>query len=135
MSLIGYIRVSTEEQNMDRQTSLMVEIGCSKIFSEKLSGRSKERPELKRMLEYVREGDTVICESISRISRSTKDFLNIISELQDKKVEFRSSKESIDTSTAQGKFMMTVFAALSELEIEQTRQRQLEGIAIAKAQG
>ena len=87
------------------------------------------------MLEYVREGDTLYIESISRLGRSTRDLLNIIDVLQRKQVTLVSSKENIDTNTPQGRFVLSIFAALSELEREQTLQRQREGIAIAKSQG
>lgn len=87
------------------------------------------------MLDYVREGDTLYIESISRLGRSTKDLLNIIDTLTDKGVTLISHKEKIDTDTPAGKFMLTVFAALSQLEREQLKQRQREGIEIAKAQG
>lgn len=106
-----------------------------RIFSEKLSGANTDRPQLRAMLDYVREGDTLYIESISRLGRSTKDLLNIIDTLTDKGVTLISHKEKIDTDTPAGKFMLTVFAALSQLEREQLKQRQREGIEIAKAQG
>lgn len=106
-----------------------------RIFSEKLSGANTDRPQLRAMLDYVREGDTLYVESISRLGRSTKDLLNIIDTLTDKNVTLISHKENIDTDTPTGKFMLTVFAALSQLERERIRQRQREGIEIAKAQG
>lgn len=93
------------------------------------------RPELKKMLEYVREGDTLYIESISRLARSTNDFLFLVQQLQDKKVELVSLKENIDTTTPQGRFVLTVFAALAELERENTLQRQREGIAAARLKG
>lgn len=106
-----------------------------RIFSEKISGANKDRPQLRAMLDYVREGDTLYIESISRLGRSTKDLLNIIDTLTEKGVTLISHKEKIDTDTPAGKFMLTVFAALSQLEREQLKQRQREGIEIAKAQG
>ena len=106
-----------------------------RIFSEKLSGANADRPQLKAMLDYVREGDTLYVESVSRLGRSTRDLLNIIDTLTDKGVTHVSHKEDIDTDTPTGKFMLTVFAALSQLEREQLKQRQREGIEIAKAQG
>lgn len=132
---VGYVRVSTEEQNTARQDVLMEQLGVEKVFVDKASGKSKDRPGLTEMMAFVREGDTVIVESISRFARSTKDLLNLVEQLTAKKVEFVSQKETIDTSTPQGRFMLTVFAAMAQLEREQTRQRQAEGIAIAKAQG
>ncbi len=135
MSKIGYIRVSTEHQETARQQEIMSSYQVDRIFSEKLSGAITDRPQLKAMLDYVREGDTLYVESISRLGRSVKDLLNIIDTLTDKKVTLISHKEKIDTDTPTGKFMLTVFAALSQLEREQLKQRQREGIEIAKAQG
>jgi len=135
MSKIGYIRVSTEKQETARQQEIMNNYQVDRIFSEKLSGANTDRPQLKAMLDYVREGDTLYIESISRLGRSAKDLLNIIDTLTTKGVTLISHKESIDTDTPTGKFMLTVFAALSQLEREQLKLRQREGIEIAKAQG
>ena len=135
MSKIGYIRVSTEHQETARQQEIMCDYQVDRIFSEKLSGTNTDRPQLRAMLDYVREGDTLYIESISRLGRSTKDLLNIIDTLTEKGVTLISHKENIDTDTPTGKFMLTVFAALSQLEREQLKQRQREGIEIAKAQG
>lgn len=133
--LIGYVRVSTQEQNEQRQIVALKEKNVDKIFTDKASGKNTEREALKEMLSFVREGDTVITESISRVARSTRDLLNIIDTLTHKKVEFISLKECIDTTTPQGKFMLTVFAAMAELERDNILQRQKEGIAIAKTEG
>lgn len=135
MGKIGYIRVSTEHQETARQQEIMGNYGVDRIFSEKISGANTDRPQLKAMLDYVREGDTLYVESISRLGRSTKDLLNIIDSLTAKGVTLISNKENIDTNSPTGKFMLTVFAALSQLEREQLRQRQREGIEIAKVQG
>ena len=135
MARIGYVRCSSADQNPARQEQLLQEKGCEKVFSDMLSGKDANRPGLQAMLDYIREGDELYVESISRLARSTRDLLQIVDQLQQKGVQFVSQKESIDTSTPQGKFMLTVFAALSELEREQIRQRQAEGIAIAKQQG
>ena len=132
---VGYIRVSTAEQNTARQEVLMQELGVSKVFIDKLSGKDRNRPALDEMMKFVRDGDTVIVESISRFARSTRDLLNLVDELSEKKVRFVSKKETIDTETPQGKFMLTVFGAMAQLEREQIKQRQLEGIAIAKQEG
>lgn len=133
---VGYVRASTEEQNTVRQEKIMADLGVDKVYVEKVSGKSREgRPELKAMMDYVREGDVVIVESISRFARSTKDLLNLVDELREKNVDFVSQKESIDTQTPQGKFMLTVFGAMAELEREQILQRQKEGIAAAKEAG
>jgi len=132
---IGYIRVSSEEQNTIRQEILMQELGVDEIYSDKASGKNTDRPQLKKMLTYVRRGDTVIVESISRFARNTRDLLELIEMLSDKEVTFISKKEAIDTNTPTGKFMLTVFGAVAELEREYILQRQREGIAIAKQQG
>lgn len=132
---IGYVRCSSADQNPARQEALLKEMGCEKVFSDMLSGKDTNRPGLQAMLDYVREGDVLYVESISRLARSTRDLLNIVDQLHEKNVQFISEKEKIDTDTPQGKFMLTVFAAMADLEREQIRQRQAEGIAIAKRQG
>lgn len=135
--LLGYIRVSTEEQNEERQRRALLEKGVSekKIYIDKQSGKNADRKALKEMIEFSREGDIVITESISRIARNTKDLLSIIETLKQKEVDFVSLKENIDTSTPTGKFMLTVFGAIAELERENILERQREGIAIAKERG
>ncbi|HEX9063267.1 MAG TPA: recombinase family protein [Clostridia bacterium] len=135
MSKIAYIRVSTFEQNTERQEIALKEIGMDKYYIEKVSGKNTDRPEFKKMMEYIREGDTLYVESISRLARSTKDLLNIVEQLKIKKVDMVSLKENIDTHTPQGKFMLTIFGALAELERESILQRQKEGIQVAKANG
>ena len=128
---IGYVRVSTQEQNTLRQEVLMRDLGVDQLYVDRSSGKNTDRPELRKMLAYVRQGDTVIVESISRFARNTRDLLG----LTDKQVEFVSQKEAIDTTTPTGKFMLTIFGAVAELEREYILQRQREGIAIAKEQG
>ena len=135
MAKIGYIRVSTVDQKTDRQEIALSKLEIEKIFIEKISGKNSNRPELKKMLEYVREGDILYIESISRLARSTRDLLSIVEQLQNKKVELISLKENIDTTTAQGRFILTIFGALSELERESILQRQREGIAAARLNG
>ena len=118
-----------------RQEVLMQELGVDEVYIDRLSGKNTDRPELKKMMDYVRKGDTVIVESISRFARNTRDLLVLIEKLTEKGVEFVSRKEAIDTTTPTEKFMLTVFGAVVELEREYILQRQREGIAIAKAQG
>ena len=118
-----------------RQEVLMQELGVDEVYIDRLSGKNTDRPELKKMMDYVRKGDTVIVESISRFARNTRDLLELIEKLSEKGVEFVSKKEAIDTTTPTGKFMLTVFGAVAELEREYILQRQQEGIAIAKKQG
>lgn len=134
---IGYARVSTEEQNEARQLHSFEGYTekIKKIFIDKMSGKDTNRPQLQAMLDYVREGDVVVVSDFSRLARSTRDMLQIVQELTDKGVGLISLKENIDTDTPQGRFMLTVFAALAELERETILQRQREGIAIAKQQG
>lgn len=132
---IGYIRVSTQEQNTIRQEVLMESLGVEEVYIDRMSGKNTNRPELQRMMEYVRRGDTVIVESISRFARNTRDLLELVERLTAKGVEFVSKKEAIDTTTPTGKFMLTIFGAVAELEREYILQRQREGIAIAKEQG
>ena len=134
---IGYARVSTEEQNEARQLHSFEGYTekIKKVFIDKISGKDTKRPQLQAMLDYVREGDVVVVSDFSRLARSTRDMLQIVQELTDKGVGLISLKENIDTDTPQGRFMLTVFAALAELERETILQRQREGIAIAKQQG
>lgn len=131
MANIAYIRVSSEQQNTSRQFEILEQnhIKIDKFFEEKVSGKNtKDRPQLQAMLNYVREDDTVFVESISRLARNTQDLLRIVALLQEKNVNFKSIKESFDTSTPTGKFVLTMFAALAELERSTIRERQREGI-------
>lgn len=132
---VGYVRCSTLEQNEARQLKMMEEQSVEKVFIDKASGKDTDRKEFKAMMNFIRAGDTLIVESISRIARNTKDLLTIISNLTEKGVEFVSLKENIDTTTPHGRFMLTVFGALAELERESILERQREGIEIAKAEG
>ena len=132
---VAYIRVSTEEQNTARQEEAMEAQDIEKVFIEKISGKNMERPQLKAMLDYVREGDTLVVESYSRLARNTKDLLSIVEELEKKGVAFISLKENIATSTPQGKLMLTMIGAIAEFERQNLLERQREGIAIAKREG
>lgn len=133
--VIGYIRVSTGEQNTARQEALMREYKAEKIFTEKASGKDARRGELQAMLAFVREGDIVVVESYSRLARSTRDLLDIVGLLSEKNVGFVSAKENIDTATPGGRLMMTIFAGLSQFERECMLERQAEGIREAKKAG
>lgn len=133
--IVFYARCSTEEQNEARQIEMAKSVKAEKIFLDKATGRNTDRPALKEMMSFVREGDEIIVESFSRLARSTKDLLFIVDQLSDRKVNFKSLKEEVNTATPQGQFMLTIWSAMAELEIETTRQRTMEGIAIAKAQG
>lgn len=120
---VGYVRISTKEQNTARQDVLMAELGVEKVYTDRMSGKSKERPELHKMMDFVREGDTLIVESISRFARNTRDLLDLTATLDAKGVQFISKKENIDTHTPAGKFMLAVFGALAELERENILER------------
>lgn len=135
MAIVGYARVSTVEQNEERQIKTLQEAGAEKIYIDKLSGKNTDRPQLKAMQEYVREGDTLIISEYSRLARSTKDLLDIVEDLDEKGVKVISQKENLDTSTPQGRLMLTIFSGIAQFEREIMLQRQAEGIAIAKEQG
>lgn len=134
--IYGYARVSTEEQELGRQLEILEKMGAKLIIEEKESGKNiDDRPKFKALMELLQEGDTLIVESISRLSRSVYDFLTIIRELDGKGVTVISAKESIDTSTPAGRFMMNVFASLYQMEREMMKERQAEGIRNAKHRG
>lgn len=132
---VGYVRVSTAEQNTARQEEILRDLGVERVYLDKLSGKNTDRPQLQSMLDYVREGDEIFVESYSRLARSTKDLFDIVAVIKEKRATLISQKESFDTSTPQGKLMMVVFAGLAEFEREIMLERQREGIAIAKGQG
>lgn len=132
---VGYVRVSSKDQNTIRQEKMMKELDVDKIYIEKISGANTKRPELQAMLDFVREGDIVIVESISRFARNTKDLLELTDILDKKGVQFISKKETIDTNSPTGTFMLTVFGAVAQLERDYIRERQQEGIEIAKEKG
>ena len=135
MSKVAYVRVSTAEQNEARQREALAIRGIDKWFIEKASGKNTDRPEFQRMMDWVREGDTVYIHDLSRIARSTKDLLDLLDVLREKGVALVSDKESIDTSTATGKLLVTMVAAINEFERANLLERQREGIAIAKREG
>lgn len=132
---VAYIRVSTVEQNEARQLEAMKNKDIERYFTEKVSAKDTNRPELQAMLDFVREGDTIYVHDFSRLARSTKDLLNIIEHLKNKGVTLISNKESIDTSTPQGKLMVTMLGAIYEFERANLLERQREGIAEAVKAG
>ena len=132
---VAYIRVSTVEQNESRQLEAMQNKGIEKYFTEKVSAKDTNRPQLKAMMDYVREGDTIYIHDFSRLARSTKDLLEIVEQLNNKKVTLISNKENIDTSTPTGKLMLTMIGAIAEFERANLLERQREGIEIAKREG
>lgn len=132
---VGYIRVSTIEQNPDRQYSDLKKYKIDKFFEEHASGKNTDRPVLNEMLNFIREGDTLFIESFSRLARNTADLLNIIETLKNKNVKIISQKENLDTGSPTGKMMITMIGAIATFERELILERQKEGIAIAKAAG
>ena len=132
---VAYIRVSTIEQNEERQLEAMKDKGIEKYFTEKVSAKDMNRPQLQAMLEFVREGDIVYVHDFSRLARSTEDLLHIIEQLHTKGVALISNKENLDTGTPTGKLLVTMIAAINEFERANLLERQREGIAIAKKAG
>lgn len=133
---IGYARVSTKDQNLERQLDELENVGCEKIFQEKISGTKKNRPEFDKMMEHLRKDDIVVVTEITRISRSTKDLISIVELLKEKGVEIKSLKESwLDTTSAHGKLLFTIFAGLAEYERDLIVERVNSGLAAARARG
>ena len=132
---VAYVRVSSIDQNEARQVEALEKHNIDKWYIEKVSGKDTNRPKLKEMLDYVREGDVVYIHDFSRLARSTKDLLNIVETLEGKGVSLVSNKESIDSSTPTGKLMLTMIGAIAEFERQNLLERQKEGIAIAQREG
>lgn len=133
--IFGYARVSTMDQNLARQIDKLNEYGIDKLFNEKITGTKKDRPELKRMLEQLRHGDTVIIESLSRLGRSTKHLVELIEKFNEIGVNLASLKENIDTTTATGKLIFNIFASISQFERDIISERTQEGLKSARARG
>ena len=133
--VLGYVRVSTVEQNEARQMETMKKYGVEKVFIEKVSAKDTNRPKLQELLEFARESDTIVVHDFSRLARSTKDLLYLVELFTNQGITLISSKEQIDTSTPTGKLLLTVIGAISEFERTNLLERQAEGIAIAKAKG
>jgi DNA invertase Pin-like site-specific DNA recombinase len=134
-SKIGYCRVSTTEQNMAAQLELLHKAGCQEIFKEKQSGSDSARPELRKMLDYIRKGDTVTVTKLDRLARSTKDLLGIAEEIRYKGADFEVLNINLDTKTPTGQLMLTMLAAIAEFERGIMLERQREGIDVAKQDG
>lgn len=132
---IAYIRVSTVDQNEQRQIEALEGKNIDKWYIEKVSAKDTNRPKLQEMLEFAREGDTIYIHSFDRLARSTTDLLGLIEQMQEKGIHFVSNKENIDTSTPTGKLMVTMIGAINEFERANLLERQREGIAIAKENG
>lgn len=132
---IGYARVSTQDQNLDRQLDNLRAAGCERIFNEKMTGTKSDRPELKTMLMTLRSGDVLVIDSFSRLSRSTKDLLQLVEQLTAMGVHLVSLKENLDTTTATGKLMLTMLSALSQFERDLIAERTIDGLKAARARG
>ena len=135
MANIAYVRVSSIEQNEGRQVEALEQRKIDKWFMEKVSGKDTNRPQLKAMLDYARDGDTIYIHDFSRLARSVKDLLHIVEQLQAKSINLVSNKENLDSSTPTGKLMLTMIAAINEFERDNLLERQREGIALAVKQG
>ncbi|WP_088104444.1 recombinase family protein [Halalkalibacter urbisdiaboli] len=136
--IYGYARVSSTDQNLDRQIKSLLDANCEKIFEEKISGANRDRPELNNMLNQLKEGDTIIVHSLNRISRSTIDLLQLVDELKQKKVSLKSISDTwLDTTSNNpfSEFLLTVMSGLVQYERQMIKQSQLEGIAAAKIKG
>ena len=131
----GYARVSTEQQNLDRQIDALNRYGVDTVYMEKMTGTKRERPELNKMLERMTQGDTVVIESLSRLGRSTKDLIELTELFQSKGVHLVSLKESIDTSTSTGKLLFTLMSAIAQFERDCIADRTREGLRAARARG
>ena len=135
MNIYGYARVSTCRQDLDRQLDIIKKYNCLEILTEKVSGVKSDRPELNRLKDKVRNGDTLIIESFSRLGRSTKDLIELVEWFENNGVKLVSIKENFDTNTPQGKLMLTVFQAFSQFERDLIAQRTKEGLQSARARG
>ena len=133
--LVGYARVSTEEQNPDLQLKALRAAGCKKVFVEKASGALRERPQLAAAIEYARTGDTIVVWKLDRLARSLKQLIETVEDLEKREIGFKSLTESVDTTTSGGRLIFHIFAALAEFERGIIRERTLAGLAAAKARG
>jgi DNA invertase Pin-like site-specific DNA recombinase len=135
--LVGYARVSTQEQNLELQITALQESGCKKIFTEKASGAQRDRPELKAALEYMRpnEGDTLVLWKLDRLARSLRQLIDTVEDLEKQGIGFKSLTESIDTTNSGGRLIFHIFAALSEFERGIIKERTIAGLKAAKDMG
>ena len=133
--LIGYARVSTQDQNLDLQIEALTKAGCQKIFDDKMSGSRAERPGLAKALEMLREGDILVVWKLDRLGRSVKNLVDLVGELHKQGVQFNSLTDAIDTGTPSGRFFFHVMASLAEMERELTMERTRAGLEIARQLG
>lgn len=133
--LIGYARVSTQDQNLDLQCDALQKAGCEKIFEDKTSGSRSERPGLNKTLEILRKSDTLVVWKLDRLGRSVKHLVNLVGDLAKQGIHFKSLTDSIDTSTPSGRFFFHVMASLAEMERELTIERTRAGLEVARQLG
>ena len=133
--IIGYVRVSTQDQNPEFQIDALEKAGCEQIFQEKFTGKLRERPELSQCLRTLRKGDIQIVWKLDRLARSLKDLVEIVQELQDREIGFRSLTESIDTTSSGGRLVFHILGALAEFEHDLIRERTIAGLHAARARG
>ena len=133
--LIGYARVSTQDQNLDLQSEALTKAGCEKIFNDKISGSRAERPGLTKALEMLREGDTLVVWKLDRLGRSVKNLVDLVGELHQQGIQFKSLTDAIDTGTPSGRFFFHVMASLAEMERELTVERTRAGLEVARQLG
>jgi DNA invertase Pin-like site-specific DNA recombinase len=133
--LIGYARVSTQDQNPELQLDALKQAGCEKVFTEKASGAQRDRPELKATLDYMRAGDTLVVWKLDRLARSLKQLIETVEALEAQGMGFRSLTEAIDTTTSGGRLVFHIFGALAEFERSIIRERTVAGLASARARG
>ena len=133
--IIGYARVSTQDQNPEFQVDALERAGCEQIFQEKLTGRLRERPELSQCLRTLRRGDVLVVWKLDRLARSLKDLVEIVQELNDREIGFKSLTEAIDTTSSGGRLVFHIFGALAEFEHDLIRERTIAGLQAARARG
>ena len=132
---VGYCRVSTQSQSLDLQIKALKDAGCQKIFSEKMTGRTADRPELIKALHFCREGDIFTVWKLDRLGRSMKDLITLITDMEKKGIQFQSLTENLDTTTSAGRLLFGIMSSLSQFHVDLIRERTLAGLSIAKENG
>lgn len=133
--IIGYARVSTDDQNLDAQTDALAAAGAERVFADKISGSKRERPELTKMLDQLRPGDVVVVAKYDRLARSLRDLLDLVEAIKERGAGFRSLAEDIDTTTSAGRLVFHVFASIAQFERERISERTREGLQAARKRG